>query len=219
MRMAKVVDIPEDELDLLRELFNIGMARAADSLAMTIGKQVLLQVPTLKVMKLYKMSHLVKDLEHYSLVVESDLKGDLQGRFFLLLQAPHVQELSRISRENARVSFEDESRVSISLLQEVTNILMGAVTTQLSNLLNINIFGASPDFPSAQIADRIKRFVLQTPLHQGIIFTIASKFTDPQQRLEFSMVMVFTLESLEKLLGLIRQNRSQCLTYLQAPEN
>ena len=122
------------EKDTLREILNIGLARAADSFALVAQGRVLLTIPDVLIVSVDEMMELVHGYGTQHFLVQSDIRGDFNGATLLAFSAEHIQRLSEVClRLKAPLSL-DLSEMQRSLLLEISNILTGSLVTQLDNL-------------------------------------------------------------------------------------
>ena len=86
----------ELERDIIREILNIGLARAADSFAVVAQEKVLLEVPNLDIVSGKSVLEKVSDLQRGHVVIQSDIRGDFNGTTLMFFSGQHVQRLSRV---------------------------------------------------------------------------------------------------------------------------
>lgn len=130
--------------DILKELFNISLSKAADSLSFFIQNKIFISD--------LKMStetdenrkvELCEQIEEAEVVLETLLKGDYTGKSYLLFSEQDVKNFFSVAHPlNPNAQLEDE--FSKEFLLEVDNIITASVVTELSNILNITLYGDVP---------------------------------------------------------------------------
>lgn len=199
------IDISGVEKDILKEIINIGVARAADSFAVIANEKVLLRVPQVEVIEIYQATKLADNLAGYKWVVQSDITGDIVGKTFMFLSADHQMHLIEICLKKSKEEVENAGDEMIeSLFMEISNILTGSMVTQLANLLSLRLYGSPPNRPSHEISQTVKNVVYDFPLNKPLLFTIKTQFINKNTMVEFPMVIVFDMDTLEKILNIIR---------------
>ena len=202
--MTMGIYMTELERDIIREILNIGLARAADSFAIIAQERVLLEVPNLDLVPSSNILSRVKDYEGSHVIIQSDIKGDFNGTTLMFFSGQHVQRLSRVC---LRMDVTDSIKIDAmqeSLLLEISNIITGALVTQLANILKAQIYGAPPIAPRGNIADSLNALVLNRPLVQPLIFSVITQFSDKQNSVELPLMIFFDRDTFAKMLEIIR---------------
>ena len=198
------VYMTELERDIIREILNIGLARAADSFAIIAQERVLLEVPNLDLVPSSNILSRVQDYEGSHVIIQSDIKGDFNGTTLMFFSGQHVQRLSRVC---LRMDVTDSVKIDAmqeSLLLEISNIITGALVTQLANILKAQIYGAPPIAPRGNIADSLNALVLNRPMVQPLIFSVITQFSDKENSVELPLMIFFDRDTFAKMLEIIR---------------
>ncbi|WP_231717567.1 chemotaxis protein CheC [Hymenobacter sp. DG25A] len=194
----------ELERDIIREILNIGLARAADSFAVIAQEKVLLEVPNLDLMPLESMVDLVRKYENTHKIIQSDIRGDFHGTTLMLFSGQHVQRLSKVClRLDVPESVEVDA-MQESLLLEMSNIITGALVTQLANILKANVYGAPPVSPSGDIANSLQGLIIHNPGWKPLIFSVITQFSDQNNSVELPLMLFFDRDTFVKILEIIR---------------
>ena len=196
--------ITELERDIIKEILNIGLARAADSFAAIAKDRVLLKVPDITLIEVKELLNLVAKYEDTHIIIQSDVKGEFNGATLMLFSDDHVVRLSEICLSMLEVQKGELSVMQESLLLEISNIITGALVTQLANILKANIYGSPPKAPKSHIADSLKGILVQHPLFQPLVFTVVTQFTHNSKSVELPLLLFFDTNTLLKMLETIR---------------
>jgi chemotaxis protein CheY-P-specific phosphatase CheC len=135
-----------EELDIAKEIINIGLSKAADSLAFFMKEKVFVKRTDLQVKNvaaIQKISQKNKGEELY--VLTTELKGELGGICYLILSESEVGALLKTSFPSAILK--DPAKLKLmseSLLLEMDNIIVASVITQFSNIFNYKMYGDVP---------------------------------------------------------------------------
>ncbi|MCA8830774.1 chemotaxis protein CheC [Hymenobacter pini] len=194
----------ELERDIIREILNIGLARAADSFAVIAQEKVLLEVPNLDIVSGKSVLDKVGDLQTGHVVIQSDIRGDFNGTTLMFFSGQHVQRLSRVClRMNTSDSVQIDE-MQESLLLEISNIITGALVTQLANILKAHIYGAPPAHPRGDMAASLRNLLVDRPMVQPLIFSVVTQFSDKENSVELPLMIFFDRDTFEKILEIIR---------------
>ena len=191
------------ERDIIREILNIGLARAADSFAIIAKERVLLEVPNIDLLMSDDILRKVREYQARHVPIQSDIRGDFNGTTLMFFSGQHIKRLSRVCLRMQT----DESLVlnelQESLLLEISNIITGALVTQLANILKANIYGAPPTAPHGDIADTMQKLLPEQML-QPLIFSVITQFSDKDNTVELPLMLFFDRVTFQKILEIIR---------------
>ena len=193
----------ELERDIIREILNIGLARAADSFAVIAQERVLLEVPNIDLLMSDDILHRVRDYQTRHVPIQSDIRGDFNGTTLMFFSGQHVQRLSRVCLRMQTTEALDLNELQESLLLEISNIITGALVTQLANILKANIYGAPPVAPKGDIAENLQSLLPSQQL-QPLIFSVITQFSDRDNTVELPLMLFFDRVTFIKILEIIR---------------
>lgn len=194
----------EMERDVVREILNIGLARAADSFAIIAQEKVLLEVPSLDLMPGNGILDMVREIQKTNVPILSDIRGDFNGTTLMFFSGQHVQRLSKVClRMNTSASISIDE-MQESLLLEISNIITGALVTQLANILKAQIYGAPPSAPRGDMASALHNLLETQPQVQPMIFSVITQFSDKENSVELPLMLFFDRPTFVKILEIIR---------------
>ena len=191
------------ERDIIREILNIGLARAADSFAIIAQERVLLEVPNIDLLMSDDILHRVRDYQTRHVPIQSDIRGDFNGTTLMFFSGQHVQRLSRVCLRMQTTETLELNELQESLLLEISNIITGALVTQLANILKANIYGAPPVAPKGDIAQNLQNLLPEQQL-QPLIFSVITQFSDRDNTVELPLMLFFDRVTFIKILEIIR---------------
>ena len=191
------------ERDIIREILNIGLARAADSFAIIAKERVLLEVPNIDLLMGDDIRSRVRDYQTRHVANQSDIRGDFNGTTLMFFSGQHVQRLSRVCLRMQTTETLEVNELQESLLLEISNIITGALVTQLANILKANIYGAPPTAPRGDIAETMQNLLPEQQL-QPLIFSVITQFSDKDNMVELPLMLFFDRITFLKILEIIR---------------
>ncbi len=205
------------EKDTIREILNIGLARAADSFALVAQGRVLLTIPDVLIVAPGEMMELARGYGTRHFLVQSDIRGDFTGATLLAFSPEHIQRLSEVCLRMKTTLSLDLSEMQRSLLLEVSNIITGALVTQLANLLKVAVYGAPPTTPGTDLASLLP--LIQGDLSaagvQPLVFTVVTEFQDSTSHIELPLLLFFDRQTFERMLVMIRTPEFQRASHLR----
>jgi chemotaxis protein CheC len=139
------VSLDELELDALSELVNIGVSRAAVSLRIMIGEEILLSVPSVSVVTRSEAARIIGGPDADKLVaVHQAFDGDISGRALLIFPETNSLELVR-AVTGGELPLEDIIDLEQEALAETGNIILNGCLATIANLLQRNLKMSLPE--------------------------------------------------------------------------
>jgi chemotaxis protein CheC len=139
LAIEQVTALTELERDALGEIANIAMGRAANSIRLMVGHQVLLSVPAVEILSKKAAALAVATPDNRILVaVRQDFKGAFSGRALLIFPETSSLELMRavIGRS---LSLKDVIEIQDEALAEIGNVILNSWLATIANLLKRNL--------------------------------------------------------------------------------
>ncbi|OEH85608.1 CheY-P-specific phosphatase CheC [Desulfuribacillus stibiiarsenatis] len=133
------------QLDVLKEISNIGAGNAATSLSKLLNKAVDMEVSRVLPMHFNEITEYVGGAEHIVATVFLRIQGDISGNMFFVISTEAARELVKDLIGQAEEEF---TEMSYSVLQEIGNILSGSYLTALSDFTGLDL---QPSVPSLAI--------------------------------------------------------------------
>lgn len=133
---ADASDLTDIEQDALTEIANMGVSRAAASLRQMVSEQVLLSVPSVKIVTRQEASKMVERGNTKNLVgVQQSFEGPFAGKAILIFPEAQSLELVR-SIVGEEHSLEDVIDLEQEALAETGNILLNGCLATIANVLH-----------------------------------------------------------------------------------
>lgn len=173
-----IEDLNSLQIDVLREIGNIGAGNAATALSKMISKRIDMDVPKVNILEFKNVAELVGGPEVEVVGIYFKVTGDITGSIMFLLDKKSAKLLT-----NLLMSKTDDSdtldEMDFSALQEVGNILSGSYLSSLSTLTNLKLIVSVPslamDMAGAilsvpvilfgQVGDRV--MLIETDFNEG----------------------------------------------------
>jgi chemotaxis protein CheC len=136
------------QLDVLREVGNIGAGHAATALAKLLDKPVDMMVPKVRIVPFEEIAESVGGVEQVVVAIFLRIDGETPGNMFFILTQ---ESAKRLLRKIVGIEVENEafySEMELSALNEIGNILAGSYLSSLADFTNLNM---QPTVPSLAI--------------------------------------------------------------------
>lgn len=126
------MNLTVEHKDLLKELLNISMGRAASKLAIILEKHVTLTIPVVEIASPDKLMDLFGNTDEYY-YTRQPFFGDISGEVITRLNRKGCDEIAK-----SLIGFLSSDKVIDEFTLDVSNILSGASLRGLCNQININ---------------------------------------------------------------------------------
>ncbi len=197
--------VNETEKEILKEIVNIALAKAADAFAIIAREKVLINAPRIEIVEVEKVSNTVPEYEKFNIIIQSSLTGILSGKTFLLFSDEQADRLSEICLGTLNLKNDTNNDfMRRSLLLEIGNIITGSLVTQLSNILKVELFGSVPELKNNIIGNVLINLNQDFSLYKPFIFTVNTQFVYSWRSFEFPFILIFDMNALGKVLTIIR---------------
>lgn len=186
--MTESAQFDELELDLLSEMFNLGVGKAASSLSQMVKQEVKLSIPTVDFVSLEELSKFL-GVEQDICSVSQRMEGSFAANSMLLFPESSSLEVVR-QMLGGELSDEMIAELQQEAFSEIGNIVLNACIGAIAEMLSSDFKVALPRFQIAQALDLLRNEMVDVSDHIMLI-KIEMALADS----EVSGYMVFLLES------------------------
>lgn len=188
------------QIDVLREIGNIGSGNAATALAKMLNKKVNMDIPQVKVLEFYEVSDVLGGAEMPVVGLLLNVTGDISGSIMFILENEAAGVLVNILMGKPLDEAIKFDEIEISALKEIGNILAGSYLSALSTLTNLKILPSVPE-----LAVDMAGAIISVPaiefgkLGDSVLF-IETEFSEGSTRVVGNFFLVPNADSYEVLL-------------------
>jgi chemotaxis protein CheC len=139
-------DITEDEKDTLKELFNIGIGRAASSLSEMVDDEVFLSVPYLTIVSREEAIEMIVERATDNITaIEQQFQGFFSGTALLVYPESSSLELVR-TLIGDDIPLESLTELEQESLLEVGNVILNACLGSFANMMELELDFDLPEY-------------------------------------------------------------------------
>ncbi|MEV2380117.1 chemotaxis protein CheC [Paenibacillus larvae] len=146
--MEELRQLADFQLDVLKEVGNIGAGHAATALSTLLSKPVDMTVPSVRLVPFESIAESVGGDKQIVLAVFLRVLGDAPGNMFFIMDTASAKNLLRSMAGMDITSYEKFSEMEYSALGEIGNILVGSYVSSLADFTGLSL---SPTVPSLAI--------------------------------------------------------------------
>lgn len=193
------------EYDILEELFNISVGKAASMLSEIIDKKIILDVPNIKILspeetkdKLF--DYLPKVLDGTLMVSSISFKEKLKGKANLIFPAEKMRTFINLclNQEGINESNDmDFTDIDFDVIKEIGNIILNSIIGGIANNLDINLNYTLPKVKVYQRIDFEKDIIDKDYMHVLMLYIT---FKIDSIAIDGAVVVDLTLNSLNELM-------------------
>lgn len=193
-------ELNDIQMDVLREIGNIGSGNAATSLANMLAKPVQIEVPKISLLDFQEVSEALGGPETMVVGLLLFLSGDVQGMLMFLLQKDFAHMTLNTLLGSALHDFNEIDDMGISAIQEVSNIMAASYVNAISTMTNLAINISVPDI----CIDMVGAILSVPAIHfanisDRIIF-IEDEFSSEEDNVVSHILMIPDVDSLQKIM-------------------
>ena len=191
-------DLSPVQLDVLKEIGNIGSGNAATALSQLLGRSIDMQV------RLMDVADAIESLGSPDKLVVGiliRLKGDADGMIMFLLEEAFAKTIVTGLTGERSFSLYEMNADDISVLSEIGNIMGGSYVNAIANLsgmvidmsvpaLTTDMLGAIMTVPATELSEAYEKVLM-----------ISEQFLIDSVEIQSDMLLIPTVESLRALLG------------------
>jgi chemotaxis protein CheC len=195
--------LDEFEVDVLTELVNIGVSKAAVSLREMVKEQIFLSVPKLELVDRASAIGILRAQESSRLVaVHQVFEGDITGRVLLIFPETKSLELVR-AVTGGDLPLEDIIELEHEALAETGNIILNSCLSTIANMLQRSLKMSLPEILHGEGPEF---FDLAPPPEAGdVVMFLYINFAMRQRDVQGYIVMLMDMPSLAALKSLLQE--------------
>jgi len=194
-------ELNEMQMDVLKEIGNIGAGNAATSLALMLDRPVQISVPTIRILDYDEVTKALGGPENMIVGVLLSFGGDISGMIMFLLQQDFAHMTLNTLLGKKFEDFFQIDEIGHSAIKELANIMTSSYVNAISQLTGLKINISIPD-----MAIDMAGAILSVPaIHfaniSDKIILIEDQFFSGKDSGTSHVLMIPDIESLTKILS------------------
>jgi chemotaxis protein CheC len=187
------------QIDVLKEIGNIGSGNACTALAMLLNTFVDMSVPSIRFLDFESVKEFLGGADSEVLGIRIGVKEDLTGMMFHIVKKSFAERIINTFYPKELNTLKDLNDMDLSVLSEMGNITSGAYANALASLSNMKVDIMSPEYHVNTIEE-----ILAIPLKEYAevgdkILVIDEQFIMGDEKLTSHMLLILDGASLQKL--------------------
>ena len=197
--MGAYDNLNDTQLDVMREIGNIGAGNACTALSGLIGTPIDMSVPRVQLLGLDSTTDYLGGNDKEVLGIRIDVKADLTGMMYHIVNKSFAERLINTFYEKKLDTIKSIDEMDMSVISEMGNITSGAYANALATLSGYVVDIGTPT-PGGYTISEILRVPIETFGEVGDkILVVDEQFIIDSEKLTSNMILVLEKESLHKL--------------------
>lgn len=200
--------LAEFQLDVLKEVGNIGAGHAATALSKLLDKPVDMLVPQVRIKEFEEIADTVGGSEQIVIAIFLRVEGEAPGNLFIILSLNSAKRL--LKKNMAGIDVEEEGRYSemeLSALNEIGNILAGSYLSSLADFTELPMFPSVPSLAIDMAGAILSSGLMQLGQMGDHALLIDTTFVEDQAEVEGHFILIPDPARMKKFfLGLWESN-------------
>ena len=189
------------QLDVLREIGNIGAGNATTALSKLLQKEIDMKVPQVRVIPFDEIADFVGGAEVVVITVLLRVEGDCPGNMFFILDFPSARNLLHQIVGMKQESDEMFSELELSALHEIGNILAGSYLSSLADFTRLNMQPSVPALAIDMAGAILSYGLIELGQSSDFALTIDTAFFEGNEQVKGHFFLIPDPTSFEKLFS------------------
>ncbi|HEX9061633.1 MAG TPA: chemotaxis protein CheC [Clostridia bacterium] len=187
-------------IDVMKELGNIGAGNAATALAKMLNKKVNMDVPRVRILEFKDVNEILGPADSVVTGILLNVTGDINGSIMFILELNAARMLVDFLMMSPRSNNETFSDIELSALKEIGNILSGAYLSALSTITDLLIMPSIPDISIDMAGAILSVPAIEFGKIGDTVLYIETVFSEGEDRVVGDFFLIPDIDSYEILL-------------------
>lgn len=201
MSLRNYDDLNDLQIDVLREIGNIGSGNAATSLAAMLSKQVTIEVPLVRIVDHAEASDKLGGPENVLVGLLLCLSGDITGMMMFLLEKDFAHLVLNTLLGQDLHSFDEVDEMGLSALREISNIMAASYVNSISQLTGMIIDISVPDICIDMVGSMLSVPMIHYANVSDKLILIENKFSSDDSDTVSHILLMPEVESLAAIMN------------------
>jgi chemotaxis protein CheC len=194
--------LSDEQLDMLKEMGNIGASHAATSLSQMLMSEIDMTVPKVSVIDISQIDQYFN--EEISAMVVFEIQGEIEPAGYIIC---HIPRLSAIRLTNTMLGSTDEDRelneLDESAIIEIGNIMISHFLDATAELLGIVMLPSPPMMSIDMALAAFENILAQVAMDVNEIILFSTELQSKDNDISSMIIMLPEEQMLRQILGLL----------------
>ncbi len=196
------MQLNDRQLDLLKEIGNIGTGNAATALSTLTGKKIEITVPNVETVPIEKIIFVFSQPEDIVIGIRMVVKGDAQFDILLILDRHAAKKILTDLLGSPCEDITQLDEMSVSALKEIGNIMCGSYITALAEFTQLYLDPLPPELSIDMLVAIVSEAILASENYEdNAIFVETELSVEDIKSATSQMLLIPRQGSLEKIFS------------------
>lgn len=196
------MQLTEKQLDLLKEIGNIGTGNAATALSTLTGKKIEITVPNAETVPIEKIVFMFPQPEDIVIGIRMVVKGDVDIDILLILDRHAAKKILADLLGSNCEDITQLDEMSVSALKEIGNIMCGSYITALAEFTQLYLDPLPPELSIDMLVAIVSEAILASSNYEDEAIFVETELTVEEIKSATSqMFLIPGKGSLEKIFS------------------
>lgn len=200
MSITRYEQLSFEQIEVLKEIGNIGSGNAATALSSMLGIRVGMQLPQTALASFDRAISLIGEPERLTAGIILRLSGDMSGMLLHLYEEPFAAAVIKKMTGRGGTKLNALSQEDISLLCEVGNIMSGSYIAAVANMVGMKIELSVPGLAVDMLGAIMSVPAVELAAAGDTVLLIKEKFTIDTVEVNSELLLIPSAQSLGVLL-------------------
>ena len=201
MSIGKYEDLNAMQIDVLREVGNIGSGNATTALSSMVGKMIDIEVPRVEVLDFNEAINAVGGPEKVIAGILIRINGDIEGMIMFLFEQNLIALIEETFFGQAPKDIFSLSEAENSALNEMGNIMAGSYVNAIAQLAGMTIDIEVPVMTVDMLGAIMSVLAIEMGEMGDKLLFIDNNMIIDNTSIQSKMLLLPTIDSLDNLLG------------------
>ncbi len=187
------------QIDVLKEIGNIGSGNACTALAMLLNTFIDMSVPSVRLLNIESVTEFLGGHDSEVLGIKIGVKEDLTGMMMHIVKKPFAEKIINTFYPKELNSLKELGDMDLSVLSEMGNITSGAYANALASLSGMKVDIMTPQYHISTVGDILKIPFEECAEVNDKILVIDEQFIMGDEKMTSHMLLILDTPSLKKL--------------------
>lgn len=199
MSIEKLDQLNDMQMDVLKEIGNIGSGNAATSLSAMMNVPINMSVPTVRIVNIEDAVAALGGPENVVVAILAKLYGDIEGIMMFIIEQDFAKTvLSSLLCQD--VCCEQLTEMEMSAIAEVGNIMIASYSGSISTLSQLNIMISVPAASVDMVGALLSVPAIEMASVSDKLIFIQDRFLSTENKTTANMLFVPSIDSLNRLM-------------------
>lgn len=190
----------EIQLDILKELTNIGGGNAATSISQMIGRRVDMTVPTIEILEYEDVYTDIMAEDEVVTAIVMRVLGDGEGMFLYIINEEFIEKLIEMMMPGQH---ELDYELKISAIKELVNVIVNSFLTAVSKMIDVNVVSSIPLLTIDIFGAILSSAYMESGQYDDQVMIIKNEFSYSGEKIESSLYFIPEPGVIDKLFSKI----------------